>query len=63
MTYSAVALTIVMMMHAYGIMLTKKLINVHTVHVNFIQGILILFSSAIFYPMAEGAHNYARMDM
>lgn len=52
MTIAGIGMIVLMMIHGYGVMLTKKLVGVHTVHVNFIQGILILYSGAILYPIS-----------
>ena len=63
MTIAGVGMILLMMVHGYGVMLTKKLQGVHTVQVNFIQGILILFSGVILYPLSEGETGYSKMDM
>jgi drug/metabolite transporter (DMT)-like permease len=51
-TYAGIAVVLVMMMHGYGLLLTKKLVDVHTAHINFIQGLAILFASSIIFPIA-----------
>lgn len=63
MTIAAIGMIVLMMIHGYGVMLTKKLQGAHTVHVNFIQGILILFSGALLSPISSGSKDYSKMDM
>ena len=58
----AILLIFTMMCHGYGIMITKKFVGVHTTHVNFNQGLLIFFTSAFAFPIAEASNNYNRMD-
>jgi hypothetical protein len=52
MAYASLGLVAVMAVHAYGVVLTKKLRGVHTGQINFIQGILIFYSAAIMFPIA-----------
>jgi drug/metabolite transporter (DMT)-like permease len=52
MAYASLGLVAVMAVHAYGVVLTKKLRGVHTGQINFIQGILIFYSAAVMFPIA-----------
>ena len=60
MVGAAVFFTLIMCLHGYAIVTTKKLINTHFIQINFILGSLILTSSAILAPSALNDPNYHR---
>ena len=50
--------TLIMILHGYAIVTTKKLISTHMIHINFILGSVILFSSSVLMPSAMVDADY-----
>lgn len=62
MTVASLILVVVMTGHAYGVVLTKKLIGVHSAQINYVQGALIFYAAAILFPAVESDHAFGHMD-
>lgn len=64
MMTAAVVYTCVMIMHGYGVVVTKKLIGTNSIQVNYFQGILILLANAVLTPFgqADSTYHYPSMS-
>lgn len=63
MVLAGILMTIVMALHGLGVIITKKLVNVNSIQINYIQGILILTASSVFMPFVENNTSYTDTDM
>jgi hypothetical protein len=55
MVQAGLIVVLMMMGHSYGVVITKKLVGVHTVQINLIQGMMILLTSAVLTPIAHSS--------
>ena len=58
MAGAAIFFTLIMCLHGYAIVTTKKLINTSFIQINFILGCIILISSSVLVPSAFNDPNY-----
>jgi drug/metabolite transporter (DMT)-like permease len=49
---AALIFTCVMVLHGYGVVVTKRLVQTQSIHVNYFQGVLILLVNALLVPYA-----------
>ena len=61
--WAALILVTIHFIHGYGVVITKKLKQTNSIHVNYVQGLLIAFSSAILIPFAYNDQSYHRPTM
>ena len=61
--FAAFILTIIMCLHGYAVLLTKKLVNTHSFQVLYFSGLLILLSSALLYPYASVDPTFDEITM
>lgn len=59
MLQAGVITVFTMMCHSYGVVITKKLVGITSIQINFVQGLLILLTSAIMYPNAKSNEVYS----
>ena len=47
---AAIALVLSMCAHGFGVVITKRMKETNSIHVNYIQGLLIFFTAAVLLP-------------
>ena len=55
---AGILFTVVMCIHGYGILVTKKLVNTSAAQINYYLGIMLTIFSALLIPYAFGDDNY-----
>lgn len=54
---------VIMMLHGYAVIITKKLVNVSSIQICFFQGLLTLISSSLLILFEENNESYTDIDM
>ena len=58
MLFAAVILVLSMFAHGFGVVITKRMKETNSIHVNYFQGLLIFFAAAFLLPYSFNDFQY-----